>query len=413
MPSRPQLSLVARAPHVRSPNPRDHKPRTSASSHLITRTPMHEATATAPVNIATLKYWGKRDITLNLPTNSSISVTLAQADLRATTTARASSTFKEDALFLNGAREPLGARTLAVLGELRAARRALPDGAALADLPLQIVSENNFPTAAGLASSAAGFAALVYAVAQLYALPADASALSVLARQGSGSACRSLFGGYVAWHMGEKTDGSDSRAVQIAGATHWPGMRALILVACADKKDVPSSSGMQRTVETSPLFQYRIKEVVPPRFARMTQAILARDFPTFAELTMADSNEFHAVCLDSYPPIFYMNDVSRAAVKAVEQLNAKLGRVAAAYTFDAGPNCVVYYEEADEPAVLAHFAPAVAGAPGFPVAAAAGEPRAEPERWAAVLSTGILRVIHTRVGPGPQVLNEHLPAAAI
>lgn len=372
---------------------------------------MYESTASAPVNIATLKYWGKRDVTLNLPTNSSISVTLSQEDLRATTTARASADFKEDALYLNGKLEPFGKRALAVLRELRAARRALPNGAALAELPLQIVSENNFPTAAGLASSAAGFAALVQAVSQLYELPANSSELSVLARQGSGSACRSMFGGYVAWEMGEKADGTDSRAVQIAEVDHWPEMRALILVACADKKDVSSSSGMQRTVETSPLFQHRIKEVVPPRFKQMKQAILARDFETFAELTMADSNEFHAVCLDSYPPIFYMNDVSRSAVKAIEQFNSELGRVGAAYTFDAGPNCVVYYQTCDEAALLAHLSPAISHINGFPNSSGAAKANVadDAEKWVHTLSTGIERVIYTRVGPGPQKIAEHLP----
>jgi len=374
---------------------------------------MSVATASAPVNIATLKYWGKRDTALNLPTNSSMSVTLAQDDLRATTTARAGAEFGADALFLNGKAEAIGKRTQQVLAALRAARaeveRADASAAPLADLPLQIVSNNNFPTAAGLASSAAGFAALVKAVALLYALPQSPSELSVLARQGSGSACRSMFGGYVAWEMGARADGSDSRAVEIAPVQHWPEMRALILVVSAEKKDVSSTAGMQVTVHTSSLFQERVRNVVPRRFDEMAESIRARDFATFADLTMRDSNQFHAVCLDSSPPIFYMNDVSRAAIRTVEQINERAGRPIAAYTFDAGPNCVIYYLEENEAPVLAGLS-VLTGVKGFPGTAQAAAANVDDSKWAQTLKTGIERVISTRVGPGPQELAEHLPA---
>lgn len=374
---------------------------------------MHEATATAPVNIATLKYWGKRDVKLNLPTNSSISVTLSQDDLRATTTARASPEYGvHEELWLNGHVEPLGNRTQVVLKALRELRReqeqqnpALPK---LADLPLQLVSENNFPTAAGLASSAAGFAALVKSVALLYELPHSASELSVLARQGSGSACRSLFGGYVAWEMGTKADGLDSRAVEVAPVEHWPEMRALILVVSAEKKDVSSTAGMQVTVATSPLFAARVNDVVPKRYTEMCAAIKERNFPRFAELTMADSNQFHAVCLDSTPPIFYMNDVSRAAIRAVEHINQNAGETVAAYTFDAGPNCVVYYQQQHEKQVLSGLQ-AVKNVQGFPASSDLGASDLD-EKYVSTLSSGISRVIHSKVGDGPRKINEHLPS---
>ncbi|CRK44542.1 hypothetical protein BN1723_019471, partial [Verticillium longisporum] len=161
------------------------------------------ASTTAPVNIAVVKYWGKRDAKLNLPTNSSLSVTLAQSDLRTLTTASTSASYPEgDSLILNGEPSDItGARTQACFRELRARRAALEASDSslpkLAALPLRVVSENNFPTAAGLASSAAGFAALVRAIADLYQLPDTPDQLSLVARQGSGSACRSLFGGYV------------------------------------------------------------------------------------------------------------------------------------------------------------------------------------------------------------------------
>jgi len=211
---------------------------------------------------------------------------------------------------------------------------------------VHVVSENNFPTAAGLASSAAGFAALVRAIADLYQLPQGPGDLSKIARQGSGSACRSLFGDYVAWEIGTDDEtGDDSYAVQVAPASHWPEMRAAILVVSDKKKSVSRTVGMQTAVKTSTLFKERAESIVPLRMGLMKKAILERDFETFAELTMKDSNSFHAVCLDTTPPIFYLNDVSRNIIAVVEELNRVVRRKVAAYTFDAGPNAVIYYEK--------------------------------------------------------------------
>lgn len=376
--------------------------------------PVYSYTATAPVNIATLKYWGKRDVKLNLPTNNSISVTLSQDDLRAMTTAAASSLFSKDRLWLNGVCEFIvqGTRMGTCVSELRKLRREIEEKliaekkefVPLSSYSLHIVSENNFPTAAGLASSAAGFAAFVSAIAGLYELPHSPEELSVLARQGSGSACRSLFGGYVAWEMGKKTDGTDSRADLIAPKEHWPEMRAAILVASAHKKDVSSTSGMQTTVATSSLFKERITNVVPERFQLMKKAILDKDFETFAELTMRDSNQFHAVCLDSYPPIFYMNDTSRAAIHVVEEINKHAGHTIAAYTFDAGPNCVIYFLEENSAKVLGPLKSAIGSLPGWDNAEsiAASLPAEFEKRWLEKLTEGISRVFITKVGDGPQ-----------
>lgn len=275
---------------------------------------------------------------------------------------------------------------------------------------MRIVSENNFPTAAGLASSAAGFAALVRAVANLYELPESPSELSLIARQGSGSACRSLFGGYVAWRMGSKEDGTDSRADLVAEASHWPDMRALILVVSAAKKGVSSSSGMQQTVATSGLFAQRISTVVPKNMDLMEKAIKDRDFELFGEVTMRESNSFHSSCADTYPPIFYMNDVSRAAVRAVEKINEAAGRTVAAYTFDAGPNCVVYYLEKDEAAVVGTFHGLLKDVGGWKEGAAALKTAdvALEEPVATALKTGVSRVIMTGVGEGPIETDEYL-----
>ncbi|KAH8673059.1 GHMP kinase [Ilyonectria robusta] len=378
-------------------------------------TKVYRASTTAPVNIAVVKYWGKRDPKLNLPTNSSLSVTLSQADLRTLTTASCSSAYNDgDSLTLNGeASDVSGARTQACFRELRSRRAALEAADAslpkLSAMPVKLVSENNFPTAAGLASSAAGFAALVKAIALLYELPDSPAELSLVARQGSGSACRSLFGGYVAWRMGEKDDGSDSKAELIAPASHWPEMRALILVASAAKKGVSSTSGMQQTVATSGLFQQRISTVVPANMASMEAAVHAKDFAKFAEVTMRESNSFHATCADTYPPIFYMNDVSRAAIRAVEQINAKAGKTIAAYTFDAGPNCVVYYLEEDASTILGSFYQPLAEVTGWKEGTASIKSTVELESsLAASLKEGVSRVIMTGVGEGPIKTEEYL-----
>lgn len=363
------------------------------------------------------RYWGKRDAKLNLPTNSSLSVTLSQSDLRTLTTASCSAAYppNSDSLLLNGSPSDIsGARTQACFRELRTRRAALEAANSslpkLSTMPLRLVSENNFPTAAGLASSAAGLAAFVRAIADLYELKDTPAELSLIARQGSGSACRSLFGGYVAWRMGAKDDGSDSLADLVAEASHWPEMRALILVVSAAKKGVSSTSGMQQTVATSGLFKQRIADVVPANMDLMEKAIKEKDFALFAEVTMRDSNSFHACCADTYPPIFYMNDVSRAAVRAVEKINEAAGRTVAAYTFDAGPNCVVYFLEKDEATVVGTFYKLLGEeVTGWKEGAAAHSSNvALDEPVAAALKTGVSRVIMTSVGEGPQKTDEYL-----
>jgi diphosphomevalonate decarboxylase len=396
---------------------------------------IYQSTTTAPVNIAVtlpphskvqinfqvIKYWGKRDTKLNLPTNSSLSVTLSQKDLCALTTASCSSTFTDDHLWLNGVQQPVhtNSRLTACLRSLRHLRSQLessnPSLPILSKMNLHIVSENNFPTAAGLASSAAGFAALVRAVADLYVLAHSESELSQIARQGSGSACRSMFGGYVAWKMGVKDDGSDSVAEQVATTSHWPQMRAAILVVSAAKKGVSSTAGMQNTVATSTLFVQRAQHVVPDRMSKMKLAIQQRDFATFADLTMKDSNSFHAVCLDTCPPIFYLNDTSRAIIRLVEELNRVAGKTVAAYTFDAGPNAVIYYLEENERWILALLTTCFEGVPGLE-GVQAGKTEKEGRQdvlledfdvWLVKgVVNGVSRIILTSVGEGPEKVDE-------
>ncbi|CCU99826.1 unnamed protein product [Malassezia sympodialis ATCC 42132] len=388
---------------------------------------VHQATCTAPVNIAVVKYWGKRDTKLILPTNDSLSVTLDQDHLRTVTTARADESFGtvgagscQDRLWLNGHEETIqpGGRLDACLHELRRLRaereKADPSLPPLSRWALRLCSENNFPTAAGLASSASGFAALAVTVAELETL--SRSELSKIARRGSGSACRSVFGGFVAWDMGQQDNGDDSLAVCVAEREHWPDLHVLICVVNDAKKGTSSTSGMQRTVETSPLLQHRIQQVVPERMRRMREAIQQRDFGAFTDLTTADSNNFHACCLDTAPPIFYMNDTSRAIVQVIEELNRARKDAGddpiAAYTFDAGPNAVLYVREKDMPTVLGvmhHYFPDASFDDPFQLHVSSSTLPALPpsfrEDAVPVHPSGsVRRLIHTRVGDGPRVL---------
>lgn len=204
---------------------------------------------------------------------------------------------------------------------------------------MHICSINNFPTAAGLASSAAGYACLAYSIGQVLEVT-DVKTLSIISRLGSGSACRSLYGGFVQWITSNKSE--ESYAKQIVDEFYWPEMRIIVLVVNDAQKDTSSTAGMQLTVKTSTLFQHRISNVVPGRVEEMKKAIKDKNFHQFAEITMKDSNQFHACCQDTYPPIRYMNDLSWSIVRMVHKLNDFYGTNRFAYTYDAGPNACIY-----------------------------------------------------------------------
>ena len=189
-------------------------------------------------------------------------------------------------------------------------------------------------------------------------------------------------------------------------------MRALILVVSAGKKKVSSTAGMQTTVRTSRLFKTRAQEVVPERMVEMERAIQERDFEAFADVTMGESNSFHATCLDTKPPIQYLNDVSWSAIQAVELINEKAGRAIAAYTFDAGPNAVIYYLEKDRDHVVGNFKAVLPQKEGWDNE----QGRAVVGSWSlgddshlrGILENGVSRVILTSVGEGPISVQEHL-----
>lgn len=298
---------------------------------------MQKSTWLATPNIAVVKYWGKRDSELNLPYNGSVSVTMDET-VSTRTTVEFDASLSRDTFSLNG-KPAKPDETLRVSRVLDAVRKS-----AGIKTRARVASENNFPTAAGIASSASGFAALACAAADAAGMKSSSKSLSLFARLGSGSACRSVIGGFAEWKMGGKPDGSDSYAVQIAPASHWPPLRNVIAITDAGRKLIGSDMGMQFTVSGSALYKERLKRM-PLLIRGMKSAILSRNLPLFLSLTMKESSNMHAVMLDSTPPIIYLNDISREIMRKVHSFNESEGEIAAGYTFDAGPNAHVYTTE--------------------------------------------------------------------
>ena len=292
------------------------------------------ATYEAPPNIALVKYWGVRDADRVLPYNSSLSVTLA--GMRSRTTVLFDPDRATDAVELNGAPAADGPR--------RGVVEFLDRVRAMAGLSLAAVvrSDNNFPTASGLASSASGFAALAGAASAAAGLALSDRALSRLARFGSGSAARSIFGGFVEWRAGARADGADCYARPLYPAGHWPALvDEVALIADAPEKEVRSKVAMQSTVRTSPGYAARVA-AVPRRLARMRRAIGARDAATLFPLVMEECDSFRDVCETSRPSLDYLTPASRAVLAEVRAINRDAGRPVAAYTHDAGAHVHVF-----------------------------------------------------------------------
>lgn len=286
---------------------------------------MREAIAAANSNIALAKYWGKRDEVLNLPYTGSISITLAGL----TTTARVAfdSEHRSDRVAMNG-ELVVGAQAVAVRKFLDCVRQ-LADERTTAEVEVQ----TNFPVAAGLASSASTFAALALASATALGLSLPARQISVLARRGSGSASRSIFGGYVEWLAGEESDGSDSYAVPLAPADSW---RLGIVIAITDlaRKQVGSRQGMAHALKRSPFFPAWL-ETHEADLEAVRRGILERDLTLLGEAAEHNCLKMHAVSMASSPALLYWNPATVAVMRRVLQLRE--GGADAYFTIDAGP----------------------------------------------------------------------------
>ncbi len=306
------------------------------------------ATYEAAPNIALVKYWGVRDPVRALPYNSSLSVTLDR--LRTRTTVRFAPALLADRFILNG--------TLQSGGPLDGVHRFLDHIRELAGVELyaDVRSSNNFQTASGLASSASGFAALAGAATAAVGLRVSEQRLSQLARMGSGSACRSIFGGFVEWKAGDRPDGSDCYAHPLFPPSHWPSLTdVVVMVAGAPSKEVRSAVAMQSTVRTSPEYRERLREV-PGRIQRIRRAIAAREALRLFPLIMEECDSFRKVCETTTPSLDYLTATSRAILGQVRAMNETAGRPLAAYTHDAGAHVHVFTLRPDVSTVRRYLA---------------------------------------------------------
>lgn len=281
------------------------------------------ATALAHPNIALVKYWGNRDQALRLPSNGSLSLNLA--GLETVTTVTFDDTLAADRFSLGGQPQTGAAltRVAAHLGLIRA-RAGLAAHAS-------VESASNFPAGAGIASSASAFAALSVAAVAAAGLALSEAELSALARRGSGSAARSVPGGFTEWRAG--MGDADSYAVTVAPPDFWP-LADVIAVLSVAHKATGSTEG-HALADTSPLQAGRVADA-DRRLAACRAALLARDFATLADVVEQDSTIMHAVMMTSVPPLFYWEPLTLAVMKAVTTWRAE--GLPVAYTIDAGPN---------------------------------------------------------------------------
>ena len=282
-----------------------------------------QATAVAHPNIALVKYWGKRDVERNIPAVGSLSMTLD--GLTTTTTVRFDPVLEHDAFFLGGREVPeMAERVVACLDRVR--RRTAVSMYAVVE------SDNDFPTAAGLASSASGFAALLVAADVALGAGLDRSELAGLARQASGSAARSLFGGFVELEL---TPGGphSTETRQLLEPSEWP-LHVLVVVTDPGPKAVGSTEGMLITAQTSPYYPALV-ESSPADLSDARSAVQRRDFEALAEVSESSCLKMHAVMFSARPGLVYWNETTVEGIRRVRELRAS--GVPVFFTVDAGP----------------------------------------------------------------------------
>lgn len=300
-----------------------------------------QASAIAHPNIAFIKYWGNKDQALRLPYNNSLSMNLSALETR--TSVHFDPYFKKDTLILAGA-EVFG-RALARVSDFLDLVRDM----AGKQLYAEVKSENSFPTGAGIASSASAFAALALAASSAIGLELSEAELSRLARHGSGSACRSVPGGFVEWQAGTKD--ADSYAFSIAPVDHWDLVDLVCVVESAHK--TTSSTSGHALADTSPLQKLRLRHV-EERVDQCRKAILERDFESFAAVVEEDSNLMHAVMRTSQPPLLYW--LPQTEVILCNVVEWRRQGVPVCSTVDAGPNVHVLTLSSDVDWVEEHLA---------------------------------------------------------
>lgn len=292
---------------------------------------MKTARARACSNMALVKYWGKRDDALVLPFTGSLSMTMDS--LVTETTVTFTGEPGADSLLLDGAPAQSGEakRATALLDLIRAKQSGLGAG--------RVESHNNFPTAGGLASSASGFAALAAAASWAAGLSPSMEELSILARRASGSACRSVLGGFVEWVRGEREDGTDSVARQVIGCD-WDVAMSVALVDVG-RKEKSSRDAMKQSVVTSPYFDAWVKTTLQD-VEDAREAIVARDIERVGAIAERSFLKMHATALTSDPPAFFWKPATLALLEVVRGLRAD--GIGAWATIDAGPHVAVLSE---------------------------------------------------------------------
>lgn len=319
----------------------------------------------ATSNIAFVKYWGRINDTLRLPMNGSISMNLDSAFT--ITTVAFDSALDTDEFTLAGkpVDEKQSARVFTHVDRIRAI--------AGIQTRARVASENNFPTGAGIASSASAFAALSVATAKAAGLSLSEQELTLLARQGSGSACRSVPAGFVEWHYGETNEASF--AEQIAPPEHWD-IRDLIAITQTTHKEVGSADG-NKLVHTSPFNETRIR-LAGLSLNIIRRAILEKNWTIFGEESEREAIRLHVVAMTSEPPIYYWSPVTLAIIQAVTDW--RRAGLETYFTIDAGANVHVLAKAIDADEV-------------------------ENRLWQL---EGVKIVLHNKVGMGAQMVDTHL-----
>ena len=294
-----------------------------------------KATAIANANIALVKYWGKRNSELILPYNSNVSMTCD--GLWTKTTAEFSKQHVKHSIAINA--EELRKDEKDIMAHLD----RIKDMAGIEGFA-RVVSESNFPVAAGLASSASGLAALSLAASKAAGLSLSEKELTVLARLGSGSASRSICEGFAEWYAGKKEEGSDSYAETIASKDHWPEFRMIACIVSEEKKPTGSRSGMAQTVATSPYYAGWL-ESVDEDLKNMRDGIKNKNFTLVGSTAEASALKMHATMMTTRPAIIYW---SPATVEIMQNIvKWRENGLESYFTIDAGPQVKIMCLEKD------------------------------------------------------------------
>ncbi|MBO1088492.1 diphosphomevalonate decarboxylase [Enterococcus hirae] len=293
---------------------------------------MFKGKARAYTNIALIKYWGKKNESLILPMNNSLSLTLDA--FYTETEVSFSEAYTEDQFYLdNQLQDEKATKKISTFLDIVREKAGTKKKA-------KVISQNFVPTAAGLASSASGLAALAGACNEALKLGLDDQALSRLARRGSGSACRSIFGGFVEWEKGH--DDQSSYAHPISSDGFEDHLAMVFLLLNEQKKDVSSRDGMRRTVETSSFYQGWLDSVEADLY-QLKQAIKTKNFQLLGETMEQNGLKMHGTTLAARPPFTYWSPDSLKAMQAVRDLRNQ--GIPCYFTMDAGPNVKVLVQK--------------------------------------------------------------------